>query len=128
MFDFSELFNLSFYMQSAPGEYFPTGYFLAFFFGLQYFLRFFLRTLGPNNKYFKKSYRKPIAPFDYVASVGLALVAFRFLDLPGFSMRLWLMIVLLLNFILLIRAAINIHQAYSTRMYSVAKIRANSYR
>ncbi|MCF7812337.1 hypothetical protein K9M59_01925 [Candidatus Gracilibacteria bacterium] len=118
-FDFSQLLTAHYFFDRTPGGDFLLGYFLLGFFILLFFARSLVLRFGPQDKYFRKSIRKRFGRFVALGVVGILLVASRFAEIPLFSMRIWLYLILLLSIALGAWTGWSIYQDYQKRLRSV---------
>lgn len=125
MLDLSQLFTLSYYLESNPAGDFPLGFFLLAFFGIMIFLPSFLRKIAAGNKYLKKSMKKGLGKFTFLGFLGLAFVLFRFAEVAGLSMRLWLYIIFTLSVVALGITLPRIYRDYQKRLGSVERERGS---
>ena len=118
-FDITRLLDWGYYTDIAPGGDFLIGYGLGIFFLVVAFLSKIVRTVGPKDKYFKKSLKKRFGKFVFLGVAGVIFVAARFSGVPYFSMRIWLYVVLILTFVALISTLFRIKADYRKRLSSV---------
>lgn len=119
--NFLNLFSWSYLVETLPSGDFLFGYGLLFFFLVLLFAPSLFRTFGPKNKYFLKTLKKKFLFIRIFSGLGLFLVLSRFADVPYFSQRIWLLIIVLLSGSLFARACWNIVTEYRKRMSSVAR-------
>lgn len=118
---FSRFLDWSYYVQPLPGGDFLIGYGMLAFFLAVAFLPQIIRSVGPKNKYFKKSLKKKLWYFPVVGIIGLFFVLVRFGEVSHVSMRLWLYLITLITAGLLLRSSLLIGKEYSKRKKSVER-------
>jgi hypothetical protein len=118
-FDLSQLLTSHYFLDKTPGGDFLVGYALLAFFLVAIFSKSILRSLGPKNKYFRKSIRKGFGKFIALGVAGLIFTSARFSEVPVFSMRLLLYIVFVPTLVFGILKLIKIYKEYTKRMRSV---------
>lgn len=105
----------------VPSGDFYWGYAFFVFFLLLLFLPTLIRRLTPDSKYLRKSMRKKFGKFIAMGVVGLLLVISRFSQVPYFSMRILLFILLFLAIIFGIFTFFKIQKEYRERLSSVER-------
>lgn len=119
--DLSQLLTSSYYFTPNPGGDFLTGFVLLAFFIAAIFSKSIVRSIGPDNKYFRKSMKKKFWVYPFLGVIGVILVLARFGGVPGFSMRAWLFATLLLTVALGVRTLWRLHREYVRRKASAAR-------
>jgi cytochrome c-type biogenesis protein CcmH/NrfF len=118
-FDISRLFELQYYTEWYPQGDFLWGFPLLVFFFALVFIHSLLAKFAPQNKYFKKSIKRRTGKFVALGILGIISVLSRFAEIPMFSMRLWLYIILFLILIFGIRTWIIVSRDYKDRLQAV---------
>lgn len=121
MIDLQNLGSLDYWFATNPGGEFILGYGLLVFFLVLFFVPSLLKAQGKGNKHLKKSMKKRLGVFLALSIIGLILVAARFSEVPVFSMRIWLYLVLALSLFFLVRNGRLIHKDYKRRQKSVER-------
>ncbi len=119
--DFSLLLTSHYYLDANPGGDFLIGFALLAFFVLVMFTGRIARKAAHGNKYLRKSMKKKFWAFPFLGVLGGIAVLSRFSGVPGFSMRMFLYIILLGIILLGIFMAFKIHSEYRRRVASVAR-------
>ncbi len=117
-FDLSQLLTSHYFLDKTPGGDFLIGYALLAFFLIAIFAKSILRSLGPKNKYFRKSTRKGFGKFIALGIAGLIFTSARFSGVPVFSMRILLYIVFVPTLVFGILKLIKIYKEYKKRIRS----------
>ena len=120
-FDVTRLFELSYYVETYPQGDFLLGFVLLFFFILLIFNKSILSKFIPNNKYFRKSIKNKTGRFVALGTLGIISVLSRFAEVPMFSMRLWLYIILLLSLIFIVITFYKVRTDYKNRLDAVKR-------
>ncbi len=120
-FDLARLATTQYYLDPNPGGDFILGYFLLIFFIALCFVGSLTQPFIAKNKYLRKSFKNQLWKFYILGSLGVILVLSRFAAVPGFSMRLWLYIVLALTLIAGATTFCNVRARYQKRMKSVER-------
>ena len=121
MLNLSQLTDWSYYTTFNPGGDFIFGYAALVFFILLIIAPGMIRKIAIKNKYLKKSIKRRFWAFPILGFIGIILVASRFSEVPGFSMRIWLYMVLVLSLLLGIYIAIKVFKDYKKRVQSVER-------
>lgn len=121
MFDLTQLFQWSYYTNFNPGGDFILGYGALIFFFALIFAPGVVKKMAVKDKYLKKSIKKRFWAFPILGTIGVILVASRFSEVPGFSMRLWLYLVVLGSVALAIYTTVRILKDYKKRLQSVER-------
>lgn len=121
MWDFSNFVSFSYYFDKNPGGDFLPGYVLLAFFIFLLFLPGLLKKKAEGNKYLKKSLKKRLWHFPILAVLGIILVSCRFAQVPGFSMRVWFILVLILSVVTAGYSMVKIYGDYRKRLDSVER-------
>ena len=121
--DFSLLLTPHYYLDTNPGGDFLIGFAILAFFILTLFVGRIARKMAGGNKYLRKSMKKKFWAFPFLGALGIVAVLSRFGGVPGFSMRLFLYIILVGIFLLGLIIACKIRREYKRRMASVARVR-----
>lgn len=119
--DFSQLLTFYYYFDKNPGGDFMIGYALLAFFFLLILLPSFMKNLNLKNKYLKKSMKKRFGKFIFLGVGGVILVASRFAMVPGFSMRFWLYLILIVSVGFLFLTFVRVLLNYRKRLSSVQR-------
>lgn len=119
--DFSLLLTSQYYLDMNPGGDFLIGFALLAFFILIMFTGRMARNVAHGNKYLRKSMKKKFWAFPFLGVLGVIAVLSRFSGVPGFSMRVFLYVILLGIIALGIIMACKIHREYRRRVDSVAR-------
>lgn len=114
----SSLLSLSYYMDPTPSGDFIFGYALILFFVAVFFFKTMMESVGPKNKFYKKSLRKKFWQYPILATTGIILVLARFSTVPYFSMRLWIFLVVLLTVVSCAYTKFTIYKEYDKRRKS----------
>lgn len=119
--DFSQLLTSFYFFDRNPGGEFLIGYVLLAYFIFLIFLPNIVKSFSVKNKYLKKSLKKRLGKFIFFGVAGVILVASRFAIVPGFSMRIWLYLVLFGSLVFLIVTFLQVFCDYKKRLNSVAR-------
>lgn len=119
--DFSLLLTPHYYLDVNPGGDFLIGFALLAFFILTLFIGRMARKSARNNKYLRKSMKKKFWAFPFLGALGIIAVLSRFGGVPGFSMRLFLYIILGGILLLGIIMACKIRREYKRRVASATR-------
>lgn len=121
--DFSLLLTPHYYLDVNPGGDFLIGFAILAFFILTLFVGRVARKGANGNKYLRKSMKKKFWAFPFLGALGIIAVLSRFGGVPGFSMRLFLYIILVGIFLLGIIVTYKVRCEYKRRMNSVSRSR-----
>lgn len=116
--DITQLLSLPYLLDKTPSGDFLFGFPLLIFFFLIMFIGSILRNPAKKNKHLRKSLRKKLWFYPYLASFGIILILTRFATLPIFSMRIILLITVFMTIILLIITCCKVRCQYSKRIKS----------
>lgn len=119
--DLTQLITSAYYFDANPGGDFLTGFVLLGFFIALMFATQIVRSIGPDNKYFRKSMKKKFWVYPFLGVIGTILVLARFGGVPGFSMRAWLFGTLLVSLSLGVRTLWRVHREYTRRKTSAQR-------
>ncbi len=121
--DFSLLLTSHYYLDVNPGGDFLIGFALLIFFILIMFTGRMARKAAHGNKYLRKSMKKKFWAFPFLGVLGIIAVLSRFSGVPGFSMRVFLYVILLGIIVLGLVVTYRIHREYCRRVASVTRER-----
>jgi hypothetical protein len=119
--DFSLLLTPNYYFDANPGGDFLIGFALLAFFILTLFLGRIARNMAHGDKYLRKSIKKKFWAFPFLGVLGIISVLSRFGGVPGFSMRIFLYVILLGIVLLTGGIVFKIRREYTRRMASVSR-------
>ncbi len=119
--DFSLLLTSHYFFDVNPGGDFLIGFALLAFFILTMFTGRLARKLAHGDKYLRKSMKKKFWAFPFLGVLGIITVLSRFGGVPGFSMRVFLYMILFGILILGVAITCKIHREYRRRIESVSR-------
>lgn len=120
-FDITRLFEIQYYTETYPQGDFLWGFPLLILFFALIFINPLLAKVAPRDKYFKKSIKRKTGKFVALGVLGVISVLSRFAEIPMFSMRLWLYIILLLCLFFGVRTFVKVRKEYLNRLLAVAR-------
>jgi hypothetical protein len=119
--DFSLLLTPHYYFDVNPGGDFLIGFALLAFFILSLFFGRIANKFAQGNKYLRKSMKKKFWAFPFLGTLGIIAVLSRFGGVPGFSMRIFLYVLLVGILLLLGIVILKVRKEYTKRLASVAR-------
>ncbi len=121
--DFSLLLTSHYYFDVNPGGDFLIGFALLVFFIFVMFSGRFARRMAHGNKYLRKSMKKKFWAFPFLGILGIISVLSRFGGVPGFSMRIFLYVILVGTLLLGVIITHKIRCEYMRRIESVSRMK-----
>jgi hypothetical protein len=121
--DLSLLLTSHYYFDVNPGGDFLIGFALLVFFILVMFTGRFARKIAHGNKYLRKSMKKKFWAFPFLGTLGVIAVLSRFGGVPGFSMRIFLYVLLVGIILLVAGVSLKIRSEYLRRIASVSRMK-----
>lgn len=121
--DFSLLLTPHYYLDANPGGDFLIGFAILAFFIVTLFIGRIAKKGANGNKYLRKSMKKKFWAFPFLGALGIVAVLSRFGGVPGFSMRLFLYIILIGILFLGLIVFCKVRREYKRRINSVSRSR-----
>ncbi len=119
--NFSDLFSTTYLLDKSPQDDFLWGFPLLAFFILLLFIGNLLKSSAKKNKYFKKSIRKKLWPFQVLGGIGSVLVLARFSEMDILSRPIFVISIFVITIIFAVIQFFRIRKEYLRRLTSAER-------